>query len=484
MSIFKDFFVSGKFVNSLNFTFIVMVPKKEGADDFKDFRPISLVGSLYKLIAKVLANKLKKVMSKLVNKAQNDFVEGRQILDASLIANEVIDSMTRRKEKGILCKLDVEKAYDKLNWKFLLTVLREMGFGSKWIGWIKWCISTASFLVIINANPTGFFKSSRGLRQRDPLSSYLFVLGMEVLSIMIDKATKGGYLAGYNFRNSFGDVTNVSHLLFADDTLVFYKDSEDEMLNLSWILLYFEALSGLRINLDKSVILPVGNVDNLNQLACKLGCRVGSLPSSYLGLPLDSKLNSTRVWEGIEKKFRRRRAAWKRQYISKGRRLTLIRSTMSSMLIYLLSLFRMPKSVKSILEKIQRYFLWEGGSTVRKIHLVNWNSVSQGKDKGGLGIRRLDLLNRALLGKWAWRFAMEDESRWRSCIKTKYSSQKGGWFTPYPRGSYGVGFGSLLQKRLNSLRKIVCLNWGTVGKSDFGKTLGVGDNLYVMAPIA
>ena len=172
--------------------------------------------------------------------------------------------------------------------------------------------------MIINGSPTGFFKSSRGLCQGDPLSSYLFVLGMEVLSIPIDKATRGGYLAGYNFRNIFGDVTNVSHLLFVDDTLVFCKHSEDEMLNLRWILLYFEALSRLRINLDKSIIFPFGNVDNLNQLACKLGCRVRSLPSSYLGLPLGYKLNSTRVWEGIEEKFRRRLTAWKRQYISRG----------------------------------------------------------------------------------------------------------------------------------------------------------------------
>ena len=173
MVVFKDFFVSGKFVKNLNSTFIVMVPNKEGENDFKDFRPISLVGSLYKLIAKVLANRLKKVMSRLVNKAQNAFVEGRQILDASLISNEAIDSMTWRKEKGILCKLDVEKAYDKLNWKFLLTVLREMGFGSKWIGWKQWCISTTSFSMIINGSLAGFFKSTRGLWQGDPLSPYL-----------------------------------------------------------------------------------------------------------------------------------------------------------------------------------------------------------------------------------------------------------------------------------------------------------------------
>ena len=288
MTTFRDFFSTGKFVKSLNSTFIVMVPKKEGANNFKDFRLISLVGSLYKLIAKVLANRLKKVMSRLVSKAQNAFLEGRQILDATLIANEIIDSMVRKKEKGVLCKLDVEKAYDKLNWKFLLLVLKEMGFGNKWMGWIQWCISTSSFSVIINGSPTGYFKSTSGLRQGNPLSPYLFVLGMEVFSLLSDKAKRGGYLLGYNIRSRNGEITNVSHLLFVDDTLVFYKDSEYEMLYLSWVLLYFEALSRLRVNLDKSVILPVGNVENLNQLASDLGYRVGSLPSTYLGLPLGS----------------------------------------------------------------------------------------------------------------------------------------------------------------------------------------------------
>ena len=170
--------------------YLVLIPKKKGAEDLKDFRPISLIGSIYKLIAKVLANRLKKVMNGLVNPAQNAFVEGRQILDASLIANEVIDSMQKRKERGILCKLDIEKAYDQINWKFILKVLKKMGFGNKWVNWIEWCISTATFSVLVNGSPTGFFGSSRGLRQGDPLSSYLFVLGMEALSLMIDKAAE------------------------------------------------------------------------------------------------------------------------------------------------------------------------------------------------------------------------------------------------------------------------------------------------------
>ena len=123
--------------------------------DIKDFKPISLVGSLYKLLAKVLANRLKKVMSRLVNLAQNVFVEGRQILDAPLIANEVIDSILRRKKKGVLYKRDIEKAYDQINWNFSVMVLKKMGFGEKWIIWIKWCISIASFSILINVSPKG-----------------------------------------------------------------------------------------------------------------------------------------------------------------------------------------------------------------------------------------------------------------------------------------------------------------------------------------
>ena len=123
MRMFPDFYETGKFVRSLNAMFIVMIPKKGGVEDLKDFRPINLVGSLYKLLAKVLANRLKRVMSSFKNKAQNAFVGGRQILDASLIANEVIDSMVKKKERGILCKLDIEKAYDNINWKFLFGVL-------------------------------------------------------------------------------------------------------------------------------------------------------------------------------------------------------------------------------------------------------------------------------------------------------------------------------------------------------------------------
>ena len=125
MSFLREFYEYGKFVKSLNANFLVLIPKKTGAKDLRDFRPISLLESLYKWLAKVLANRLKKVVSK----AQGAFVEGRQILDAVLIANEAIDSVLKNNENGIMCKLDIEKAYDNVDWSFLLTVVQKMGFG-------------------------------------------------------------------------------------------------------------------------------------------------------------------------------------------------------------------------------------------------------------------------------------------------------------------------------------------------------------------
>ena len=113
----------------MNAIFLVLVPKKGGAKDLKDFRSISLVGSLYKLLAKMLANRIKIVMGKVITESSNAFVDGRHILDAVLIANKVVDSRLKINERSVLCKSDIEKAYDHVNWKFLMAVLRKMAFG-------------------------------------------------------------------------------------------------------------------------------------------------------------------------------------------------------------------------------------------------------------------------------------------------------------------------------------------------------------------
>ena len=135
----------------------------------------------------------------------------------------------------------------------------------------------------------------------------------------------------------FGEELQITHLLFVNDILMFCNDSRNQLAYLSWILLWFEAISSLKINVKKSLILPVRNLENLDELASELGHRTGALPSTCLGLPPGMRHNSLQVWDGVEERFRKKLALWKRQYISKGGRLTLNKSTLSNMPIYTVS---------------------------------------------------------------------------------------------------------------------------------------------------
>ena len=146
-------------------------------------------------------------------------------------------------QSGLLCKLDIEKAFDHVNWGFLTLLLERCGFPDKWRHWISFCLSTIRFSILINGTPHGFFRSSRGLWQGDPLSPLLFVLVMEAVSRMLDKAILEGRLSGFNAGASASRSLMVSHLLFADDTLIFCDANIDQMLILRMVLIWFEAVS-------------------------------------------------------------------------------------------------------------------------------------------------------------------------------------------------------------------------------------------------
>ena len=204
---------------------------------------------------------------------------------------------------------------------------------------------------------------------------------MEALSCMINRAVDGNYISGSRVAIGRGEDMSISHLVYADDTLIFCEVDLNQLKFLSWILMWFEAMTGLKNNLAKSEIIPVGNVSNLVELASELGCKIGSLPTSYLGLPLGAKHKALGVWDSIEERYHKKLVAWKTQYISKGGRITLIRSTLSSLPIYYLSLFRMPQKVCARLERIQRQFLWGGSVPKKKISLVRWATVCSEKKK-------------------------------------------------------------------------------------------------------
>ncbi|XP_062164997.1 uncharacterized protein LOC133871585 [Alnus glutinosa] len=227
---------------------------------------------MHKILSKVLANRLKSVLGKIVSHSQNSFIKGRQILDSVLVANECLESRLRSGTPGIICTLDLEKAYDHINWKFLLYLLETCGFGERWRGWIAHCISTF----------TRF--TTRG-------SFVSFTVCVGDGSFKLDVVYNSGKRATlWVFRGSrYQEAMIVSHLLFADDTLIFCDPNVEQFQDLRCLLLCFEAVWGLKINLSKSEIVLVGDVGDVEELASILGCGVASLPIKYLGLPLGAK---------------------------------------------------------------------------------------------------------------------------------------------------------------------------------------------------
>ena len=164
----------------------------------------------------------------------------------------------------------------------------------------------------------------------------------------------------------------------------------------------------------------MGPVPNVPELAGILGCSVASLPLTYLGLPLGASFKMKSIWARVVEKMEKRLVGWKRLYLSKGGRVTLIKSTLSSLPTYYLSLFPIPMSIACKIEKLQRDFLWGGLVDEQKFHLVNWQQVCTPLHSGGLGIRNMAIFNKALLGKWLWRYSTEPASLWRQVIDSKY----------------------------------------------------------------
>ena len=369
MQIFHHLHEHGTFSHRLNTTFIALIPKKPGSVEIKDFRPISLVTGLCKIVAKVLANRLKMVLEKVVAAPLNAFVRGRQILDSVLIANECLDSRMKLRDPGVLCKLDLEKAYDHVDWGFLIYMLRRCGFSQRWRRRIYTCISTAKFSVLVNGTSCGFFPSSRRLRQGDPLSPLLFIIVMNALSRMLTRARDGGFISGFAVGRT--TLITTSHLLFADNTLILCGADSSQLGYLKGVFVWFQAVSSLKVNLGKSELVPVGSVPNVEELAGVLGCKVAGLPMIYLGLPLGASYKNPSIWNDIIEKMEQRLAGWKRMYLSKGARVTLIKSTLSNLPTYYLSLFPIPVGVAHRMEKIQRDFLWGGLGEEFKYHLVS-----------------------------------------------------------------------------------------------------------------
>lgn len=188
-----NFFDSNKLLREQNHTFIALIPKRLGASAIHHFRPISLCNIIYKIISKLLANRLKPFLSKIISLFQIAFVPGRHIQDNSILFHEMLHSLKNKRGKDglMVVNIDMEKVFDKMEWDYLLIIMEKLGFHPKWINWIRICISTSSFSILLNGSLFGLFRPFRGLRQGDPLSPFLFILGTEVISRLLHQSLQG-----------------------------------------------------------------------------------------------------------------------------------------------------------------------------------------------------------------------------------------------------------------------------------------------------
>ena len=248
----RNFFIHGQLLGELNQTFIVLIPKIINPSSISHFRPISLCNVVYKSIAKILVNRLRPLLHKLISPQQSAFVPNRWIAENAIVVQELIHTFKKKRnlKVGMVgIKVDLQKAYDRVDWNFLMTILKCFGFCEKFSSWIFKCIAFVSYTLLINGSKSKSFHPSRGLRQGDPLSPYLFIICQEVLSRLIDREMHNGAIKGVKADRAGPPI---SHLMHANDLVLFCKAKFSELSALERCLMTYCEWSGQLVNRDKS----------------------------------------------------------------------------------------------------------------------------------------------------------------------------------------------------------------------------------------
>ncbi|KAK9048582.1 hypothetical protein SSX86_032453 [Deinandra increscens subsp. villosa] len=409
----SEFFDSASLPLGCNSSFISLIPKNQSPVSIVEFRPISLVGIQYKIISKILANRMAGVIDQIISPEQSAFIKGRQIIDGPLALNEMIDWFGFKKKKMLVFKIDFAKAYDSVSWDYLDTMMQFVGFGNSWRRWIRACLASSRTSILVNGSPTSEFNVGKGLRQGDPLAPFLFILVMEGLHVLIEDACDNGMFSGIHL-----DSLKLSHFFYADDAIFLGKWSKSNIKNILLILDVFRLASGLSINIDKCSLFGVGvDEEQIKSFASMLGCKPGRFPFIYLGLPVGANMSRIGNWDAIMLKVKRRLSSWKRNLLSIGGRATLVSSVLGSLPSYYFSLFHVPSKVNHSLETIRSRFFWGFKENENHVPWIKWKLVLADKDRGGLGIGSLFAMNKALLYKWRWRFVSCGNALWAKIIK-------------------------------------------------------------------
>ncbi|CAA7041572.1 unnamed protein product [Microthlaspi erraticum] len=423
----SEFFRHGRLLKDLNTTFIALIPKTPEACSLGDFRPISCCNLVYKIISKILANHLKPVLKGSISPNQSAFQKGRILGENVLLATELIRHYQRSNcPRASMLKVDIRKAFDTVCWDFVSKLLEAQDFPPIFRMWIRECFSSPRVSIMVNGKPAGFFERKKGLRQGDPISPYLFIMVMEALSCMLDKATREESFTLHPQCES----PLITHLLFADDLLVFSDGSSSSMAGISEVLRVFKSYSGLDMNAAKSEIFFSGYTEaEVASLSSQVGIKAGNFPTRYLGLPLSSQRLSSSVLQPFLDKIRGKLNSFTVRFLSFAGKIRMVSSVIYGIVNFWSQVYSLPKAFYAKVDSMCSAFLWNNRTDSASGARVAWKDVCKPRSEGGLGVRNLQGFEVVFKLKQVWNLFANSGSLWVAWMRENVFARRSFWVT-------------------------------------------------------
>ena len=383
-----------------------------------DFRPIALANFQFKIVTKNLAERLIAIRMRIISPQQCGFVRDRNISDYVIIASEVINMLPKKRFGGnAAVKVDIRKAFDTMDWNFLLLVLSSFGFHTVFCNWIRTILHSACLSILVNGSIVGFFPCKRGVRQGDPLSPLLFCLAEEVLSNAIELKRAFGALQPMPYcRNMFLPT----HVLYADDIFICCTGTHKNIKCLMQVFTAYSEVSDQLVNFEKSKLFTGAMIPSISRNLARLsGFSLGAIPFNYLGCPIFQGRPRRAHFQEIVDRINVKLASWKGSLLTIMGRVQLVKSIIHGMLVYSFHIYRWPQNLLKMLDRWIKKIIWSGDIFTRKICTFKWSIVSLPWDSGGLNLKPTTLIINSLMLHLSWKMYSQD-SQCASLLKHRY----------------------------------------------------------------
>ncbi|XP_019227829.1 PREDICTED: uncharacterized protein LOC109209105 [Nicotiana attenuata] len=383
----NDFFAGNQIPKAMTHTCLILIPKVDNPQAFNELRPIILGNFSCKIISSLMNQRLSPLMDKLISPYQTGFIKGRSITENIMMTQDMVHNITNSTHGNVVLKVDMAKAYDRVSWEYLYNIMRHFGFNETWIDMIWRLMSNIWYSVNINGNRQGFFNSSRGLRQGDPLSPSLFLIRAELFSKLMESLNNLEFIP-FSI-DSHGPV--ISHLCYADDTILFSSAEPESLKIMMEKMETYEKISGQLVNKAKSDFYVNFQDDDIriNRIKQITGYNRCHFPMQYLGCPIYIGRKKVVYFNNMVANIAERLQGWQGKFLTYGGKAVLIKSVLQAIPLHTLSVLHPPKATFSQIEKIFSNFFWGMDGNKNKKHWIAWKDMCFPVEEGGAGFRSL-----------------------------------------------------------------------------------------------